>query len=1214
MNKRHHYQAFVCLLLIIFLPAESYSYLHEKAMDEKDIQTPSRLIVKVKPLEVNSSGQGASDLNKVTGKTSLDKKYGITDTKLLFAGKSAGSANDLLSRIYILECPRNTDLESAAREYEALEDIEYAHPDYLLELYLPPNDTHYGIQWPLNNVGQGYPHVLRRDGDYNDTLITMYGTAGADINALEVFENPPDNTALVIIAVIDTGVDMDHPELAGRIWQNPGEIPDNGIDDDHNGYVDDIRGWDYTSGFGAPTVPDNDPSDSYGHGTHCSGIIASLTDNSSGIGGIVSDCKIMPLKFYPVMLSSYAAAAIVYAADNGADVISMSFGYPWQVEVLEDALEYARSKGVVPCAATGNDGIAFSNYPGAYPSVISVGASTSDDEVAFFSTYGEQMDVVAPGYSVLSLRAAGTDMYAPSEPNVHIIDENYYVASGTSMACPHAAAVAAYMMSASPGLTPDAVQQIMQNTADDVLDPYGGGLNLPGWDQYSGHGRINLENALAAVPAITARITSPLPNEILAGEIDVSGSAAGDDFTEYTLEYGIGSSPVSWTTITNSTSPVSDAVLGTFNTAGLNGSFTIRLRVGEDNSDQVTVNVANDIVAYISAPLEDDTVISRVKIYGSATCPGFSHYSLEYKAISGSVWNQFGQSAIPVKDDFLGEWKASALETANYHLRLSLYSDSGVVAQDTVEVYLEHILAQEGNWKIEVANQISTVLNYGDFDNDAVNEIVVGTASGIKFYTPEGTEKTDGMPQPPAYNFRIPPAVGDLNGDGLDDLVAVGKSGTAGKLYAHISNGQSFTTTLLAVPNVSAYDQQSIQLFPVIFLKDIDSDDKDEIFFYEPPDCWIYDSDGSLIMRIPAPGLGSFCQYLSNDSDGDGMDELYASHQTLYQFDADGVVLDSFDLTMDIAMNCDTRGISAVDIDSDDKREIIVYVAMSDTQETYWVYAFDEGLALKDGWPHNTGINTFLVPPAPIFGDLDRDGAPDYFSAFYELVHCMIYGWKIDGSTYIPGSGTPLFATPENPGEMITCIMADIEGDSRPEIIAEVKADIFLSYDIERLMAWDYLGNPLAGWPIVVRQQDQPIENFGIATPTVGDISGDGYVDMLFSTSLNEVLFLSFDVPHNPNYSPVPMWRYNRRLNNLSSLSIDFACGDTDGSGAVNISDAVLLINYIFLGGAAPVQFNIADTNCDGTVNLSDAVFIINYVFIEGFDPCDVNGDGIPDC
>jgi len=226
----------------------------------------------------------------------------------------------------------------------------------------------------------------------------------------------------------------------------------------------------------------------------------------------------------------------------------------------------------------------------------------------------------------------------------------------------------------------------------------------------------------------------------------------------------------------------------------------------------------------------------------------------------------------------------------------------------------------------------------------------------------------------------------------------------------------------------------------------------------------------------------------------------------------------------------------------------------------------------------------------------------------------MIYGWKIDGSTYIPGSGTPLFATPENPGEMITCIMADIEGDSRPEIIAEVKADIFLSYDIERLMAWDYLGNPLAGWPIVVRQQDQPIENFGIATPTVGDISGDGYVDMLFSTSLNEVLFLSFDVPHNPNYSPVPMWRYNRRLNNLSSLSIDFACGDTDGSGAVNISDAVLLINYIFLGGAAPVQFNIADTNCDGTVNLSDAVFIINYVFIEGFDPCDVNGDGIPDC
>ncbi|NIP43969.1 MAG: S8 family serine peptidase, partial [candidate division Zixibacteria bacterium] len=804
MNKRHHYQIFVCLLLMLLLPSGGYAFLHDKDMDERDIQIPTRLIVKVKTLEDSTPGNRMIDLNKIAGKIRIDDKYGITDTKPLFARISVGSGDESLSGIYVLEFRKGTDLEAAAREYEALEGIEYAHPDYLLELYVPPDDPHYGVQWPLNNIGQGYPHVLRRDGNYNDTLITMYGTPGADINALEVFENPPDNTSLVIIAVIDTGVDMDHPDLAGKIWQNPGEVADNGIDDDHNGYVDDIRGWDYTSGSGAPPVPDNDPSDSYGHGTHCSGIIASLTDNLVGMAGVVPDCKIMPLKFYPVMLSSYASAAIVYAADNGADVISMSFGYPWQIEILEDALEYARSKGVVLCAATGNDGIAKFNFPGAYPSVISVGASTSDDEVAFFSTYGEQMDVVAPGYSVLSLRAAGTDMYAPGEPNVHIIDENYYVASGTSMACPHAAAVAAYMMSTSPGLKPDAVQQIMQNTADDIVDPYGDGLNLPGWDQYSGHGRINLENALAAVPAIAARITSPLPNQILAGEISIMGSADGIDFTEYTLEYGSGSNPASWTTITTSTAPVSNSVLGTFNTAGLNGSFTIKVRVGDDNSDQVTINVANDNLVYLSAPLDDDTVVSQANVYGSAICPDFLHYTLEYKTISGSIWNEFELSTIPVMDDLLGDWQAGALPGGSYYLRVNLYSNSGLEARDTVEVYLEHIITQEGNWKIDVGSKIATVLNYGDFDSDGVNEIVAGTASGIKFYTTEGTEKTDGMPQPPAYNFRVPPAVGDLNGDGLDDLVAVARAGSDGKLFGYISDGQSFETTLPVEPNVSA--------------------------------------------------------------------------------------------------------------------------------------------------------------------------------------------------------------------------------------------------------------------------------------------------------------------------------------------------------------------------------------------------------------------------
>jgi len=155
---------------------------------------------------------------------------------------------------------------------------------------------------------------------------------------------------MVIIGMVDTGVDKDHPDLADHMWTNPGEIPDNFIDDDHNGYIDDYHGWDF-AGDDWFDDPDNDPNDLHGHGTHCSGIITGITDNFAGIAGIAPNCKVMALSFYPVMLASWGAEAIVYAADNGADVVNMSWGLPYAVPIWEDAIDYARAKGVIMIAA-----------------------------------------------------------------------------------------------------------------------------------------------------------------------------------------------------------------------------------------------------------------------------------------------------------------------------------------------------------------------------------------------------------------------------------------------------------------------------------------------------------------------------------------------------------------------------------------------------------------------------------------------------------------------------------------------------------------------------------------------------------------------------------------------------------------------------------------------------------------------------------------------
>ncbi len=284
-----------------------------------------------------------------------------------------------------------------------------------------------------------------------------------------MYDNPPDNTETVVVAMIDSGVDLEHPDLAGRIWTNAGEIPDNSLDDDHNGYIDDVTGWNFEAIGGQQAT---DPRDTFGHGTHCSGTIAVHPDNGLGVGGVmVADCEIMALKTYPIPAPSYVGEAIVYAADNGADVINLSLGGPYPSTLLEDALEYTYQRGVVICAAAGNYGVEMDFYPASYQTVIAVGTSTSLDEVWEWSNYGEYVSVCVAGHSILSLRGDSGDYYAPCEPDVHVIQDAYYLSSGTSMACPHVVGIAAYLRSVSPGVGPPTARQIIESSADDVGSP-----------------------------------------------------------------------------------------------------------------------------------------------------------------------------------------------------------------------------------------------------------------------------------------------------------------------------------------------------------------------------------------------------------------------------------------------------------------------------------------------------------------------------------------------------------------------------------------------------------------------------------------------------------------------------------------------------------------------------------------------------------------------
>jgi hypothetical protein len=305
----------------------------------------------------------------------------------------------------------------------------------------------------LVNANAAVTRTLNRSTLFPDVPNLSENNWGVDaINAPEVWNQNITGNGIVV-AVVDTGVDYNHPDLDSNIWQNPGEIAGNGIDDDRNGFIDDIRGWDFV-------YNDNYPMDLdvYGHGTHIAGLIAAER-NDFGITGVAYNAKIMPVR----VLDSFGdgepnnvAAGIRYAADNGANVINLSFGnefYP--SNQVNDAIEYANNKGSVVVIAAGNSGFSQPDYPARNADRwgIAVGSIDINGRMADTSNRAGSTPldyVVAPGVDIYS-----TTPY-----------DTYDILTGTSMATPHVAGVAALVLNTNPNLTPAQVEYILTTTAN----------------------------------------------------------------------------------------------------------------------------------------------------------------------------------------------------------------------------------------------------------------------------------------------------------------------------------------------------------------------------------------------------------------------------------------------------------------------------------------------------------------------------------------------------------------------------------------------------------------------------------------------------------------------------------------------------------------------------------------------------------------------------
>lgn len=438
----------------------------------------------------------------------LSERHGVTSIEPLFTPRSAKAVYPHpLTQVYRVRL--SGDPIEAAADYALRPDVVYAQPNYLFTHHQVPNDPRYRDQ---------------------------YGLRVLDWELLQQNLGPIQKQ--IVVAIIDSGIDYNHEDLRDNIWHNTAEVGGvSGVDDDGNGYIDDIRGWDFTHapdlpGMGDYLMRDNDPQDESAHGTRVAGIVAATTNNNRGIAGVAPSAQIMALRAGLRRLGGIGfleeddiAAAILYAVENGAHIINMSLGGPERTFILSDVIQYAHAQGVVLVASAGNSGDEL-GYPAGNHYTIAVGAVNSADRLASFSSTGASLDLVAPGVSILSTR----------------LNNRYASGSGTSFSAPHISGLVALILSRRPDLSPHSVRNLLMASAID--------LGPLGHDNEYGAGRVSgaqLANRLSTFDSLTVAIQSPANDEGEDTAFDIRASVSGAQVTGYRLSYGMGYNPHTWT-------------------------------------------------------------------------------------------------------------------------------------------------------------------------------------------------------------------------------------------------------------------------------------------------------------------------------------------------------------------------------------------------------------------------------------------------------------------------------------------------------------------------------------------------------------------------------------------------------------------------------------------------------------------------------------------
>ncbi len=969
-----------------------------------------------------------------------------------------------------------------------------------------------------------YPNYI-----VNVTLSDSVSLIGAD-DVWQMQDTSGDNITGrgVTVAVIDTGIYREHPDFKGKAIIENDFVPST---DPYCGDGDD----------------DALAQDDNGHGTHVAGIVAA----NGQLKGVAPDASLMIGKVLGGQLgcgyNSWIIQGIEWAVDpnhdgdfsDGANVISMSLGGPGNPDDPQSsAVDTAVSNGVVVVVAAGNSGPDEQTIgsPGTAKKAITVGATDKYDSIAYFSSRGPVVwengsiikpDIVAPGVDICSAQ------YDSVWNDLKCFDDAHVAISGTSMATPHVSGVVALLKQAHPDWTPEEIKMALRATA----------INLGQDINAQGYGRIDALNAVSftGIPAIAwIGDAGKISNSI----IDITGTAAGREFSFYVLSIGRGSNPSSWEEIKRSSVPVTGSILF----SGLDSSILdegvnfIKLDVyntnGEMVEDREIVLVDN---INIKEPLNNDVyrLGEMLKIFGNVT-GNFNNFWVEYGyganptewLNDGVALTDGGKSQIT---GVIAVWNTSVINRSGYYtLRIIVNNSMGKTSSEyTKNIYFDPSL-KEG-WPVKIAwdseeaprsiedwywaGFLEPVVS--DIDRDGKKEIIVlkgGIPSKIMAYKHDGSLLWAQNVGPPFFyssNYWYPlyiPLVGDIDSDGYMEIIALSVNQTEGYLnfetYAYAFNHDG--SLLWSRP---AYTSSSFDMRPTMLMADLDLDSKKEIVIKSSGfnvTLTVLNNDGITISqrRLYAkswggsvestPAIGNFDNdpeleiVFAGPAEGaggiweNGTFKGWNNTGIIYVLNMDGSVVPGWPVYTDGVIFSSPV---VADMNNDSKQDIIVGLMFGDNfapnPAAGGVYVFDRTGSVLPGWPFEKGWNFWSTPA---IGDMDGDGNVELSASRLGFVTYLVHH-----------NGTLVSGWPQNTAwnDYYSTLSGDIDNDGSPDILSTAGNGFYPNTNYHGgVYAWNRNGTPINGFPKVTDFDAQ-------APAVVDDIDGDGKLELIASSDFD---------------------------------------------------------------------------------------------------------------